>query len=353
MTIEDLKNSGLIILECISGSKAYGLDTPSSDTDIKGVFILPKKMFYAGISIPQISNETNDIVYYEFGRYMELLSYNNPNILELLNSPEDVILHKNEVLNQIDSRKIISKNCKNSFGKFAVSQIRKARGLNKKIVNPVDKVRKTILDFCFVNFQKGSIALKEYLESLNVQQEDCGLVKITHMHNVYGLYHQSGVSFKGIMAKENANDVALSSVPKEFDQKALLYFNREGYSTYCKEYKSYWEWVENRNEDRYKNNIQHGKEYDSKNMMHTFRLLNMAIEIALEKQIIVRRKDREFLLKVKSGDFAYADLMEMADQKQKEIEVVYETSSLRAKPDIEYIRELTFEIRDALYREMF
>jgi len=39
MTIEELKSSNLILLECISGSKAYGLDTPQSDTDIKGVFL--------------------------------------------------------------------------------------------------------------------------------------------------------------------------------------------------------------------------------------------------------------------------------------------------------------------------
>lgn len=38
MTIEDLKKNDLIILECISGSRAYGLETPTSDTDIKGVF---------------------------------------------------------------------------------------------------------------------------------------------------------------------------------------------------------------------------------------------------------------------------------------------------------------------------
>ncbi len=45
MTIEDLRNRGLIILECISGSRAYGLDTPSSDTDIKGVFMLSKEEY--------------------------------------------------------------------------------------------------------------------------------------------------------------------------------------------------------------------------------------------------------------------------------------------------------------------
>jgi predicted nucleotidyltransferase len=67
MTIEDLRDKGLIILECISGSKAYGLDTPSSDTDIKGVFILPKEEYYGLTYTPQVNNETNDIVFMSSG----------------------------------------------------------------------------------------------------------------------------------------------------------------------------------------------------------------------------------------------------------------------------------------------
>ena len=46
MNISELRDRNLIVLECISGSKAYGLDTPESDTDIKGVFVLPKNEFY-------------------------------------------------------------------------------------------------------------------------------------------------------------------------------------------------------------------------------------------------------------------------------------------------------------------
>lgn len=46
MTISDIKENNLLLLECISGSKAYGLDTATSDTDIKGVFYLPKDQFH-------------------------------------------------------------------------------------------------------------------------------------------------------------------------------------------------------------------------------------------------------------------------------------------------------------------
>ena len=82
MDINTLKQSGSIIFECISGSRAYGLDTPASDTDIRGVYILPQDQFYSLNYIEQISNETNDIVYYELRKFIELLSKNNPNILE-------------------------------------------------------------------------------------------------------------------------------------------------------------------------------------------------------------------------------------------------------------------------------
>lgn len=350
MTIEYLKENDLIILECISGSKAYGLDTPSSDTDIKGVFLLPKKDFYGLEYTAQVSNSTNDIVYYELGRYMELLSLNNPNILELLNTPESAIIYKHSYLDEINSKMILSKLCKNTFGKFALSQIKKAKGLKKKIVNPVGKERKSVLSFCYVNYEQGSIALLKFLELKNWKQENCGLINIAHMKDVFGLFHNEEINYNGIIKNDLSNDIRLSSIPKEEKQKALLYFNKDGYSKYCKEYKEYWDWVENRNEVRYENTQSHGKNYDAKNMMHTFRLLEMAIEIGKKKEINVKRPNREFLLDIKSGKYEYEDLLEMAKELQNEMDLVFENSDLPEKPNIEFINKLTFELRDKFYQ---
>ena len=75
MDIEHIRKNGWIIFECISGSKSYGLDLPTSDTDIKGVYILPKEILFGLNNIPQINNESNDIVFYELGRFVELLSH--------------------------------------------------------------------------------------------------------------------------------------------------------------------------------------------------------------------------------------------------------------------------------------
>lgn len=350
MTIEDLKEKGLIILECISGSKAYGLDTPSSDTDIKGVFLLPKKDYYGLEYIAQVSNPTNDIVYYELGRYLELLSVNNPNILELLNTPKSSILYKHPYLDDLKSELILSKLCKNTFGKFALSQIKKAKGLKKKIVNPVGKERKNILSFCYVNYDQGSISLLKYLELNNWKQGNCGLINIPHMKNMFGLFYNENINYNGIIKNDISNDIRLSSIPKEEKQKALLYFNKDGYSKYCKEYKEYWDWVDNRNEERYENTKSHGKNYDAKNMMHTFRLLEMAIEIGNNKGINVKRQNREFLLNIKSGKYEYEDLLKMAKERQDEMEKVFESSELPEKPNFEMINELTFELRNKFYK---
>lgn len=353
MTIEDLREKGLIILECISGSRAYGLDTPTSDTDIKGVFILPKSEYYGLDYIPQINNETNDIVFYELGRFMELLSVNNPNILELLNTPESSIIYKHPFLDVIKPELILSKLCNNTFGKFAVSQIKKAKGLKKKIVNPVAKERKNILSFCFVNHENGSIPLLKFLEIKGWKQENCGLASIPHMKDLYGLYYSETIDFKGVIKKSDSNNVSLSSIPKGTEQQAVLYFNKDGYSTYCKEYKEYWSWVEKRNDERYKNTESHGKNYDAKNMMHVFRLLEMAIEIGKEQKVNVKRPNRDFLLDIKAGTFEYDTLLEMADQKQIEMEEAFAQSSLPDSPDRDFINQLTYTLRDKFYTEGF
>lgn len=353
MTIADIRERGLIIQECISGSKAYGLDTINSDTDIKGVFILPKSDFYSLNYIPQISNESNDIVFYELGKYIELLLVNNPNILELLKTPKDSVIFKHEYLDSLTSEAIISKLCRNTFGKFAYSQIKKATGLNKKILNPMPEKRKSIFSFCYVNYMQGSLPLKEYLFQNKWKQEHCGLVQIPHMKNVYGLYYSELHHYKGILSYEDSNELVMTAIPENEIQKTILYFNRDGYSTYCKEHREYWDWVEKRNESRYENTISHGKNYDSKNMMHVIRLLEMALEIGQTGKINVRRPNREFLMDIKAGKYEYDTLMEIAEGLQEKVNLAFDQSTLQETPDVKAIQLLSYQIREKFYKDMF
>ncbi|MCO6504159.1 MAG: nucleotidyltransferase domain-containing protein [Snodgrassella sp.] len=70
----------------MSGSRAYRLATENSDNDIKGVFYPPKTQFYGLHYVAQISNESNNIIYYQLGRFIGPLLNNNLNIIEILAS---------------------------------------------------------------------------------------------------------------------------------------------------------------------------------------------------------------------------------------------------------------------------
>lgn len=74
---------------------------------------------------------------------------------------------KNPIMNKFRQEDFLSKLCKDTFGGYASTQIQKARGLNKKIVNPVEKERKGILDFCVILEDSNSIPAKDWLKDKN------------------------------------------------------------------------------------------------------------------------------------------------------------------------------------------
>lgn len=351
MTIQDLKDNDLILFEVISGSKSFGLDTPASDTDIKGVFYLPKEKFFGLDYIPQISNETNDEVYYEIGRFVELLLKNNPNILEILATPEDCILYKHPLMEQLKLENFLSKLSKDSFAGYAMTQIKKARGLKKKIVNPMEKERKSLLEFCHILEGYDSVPLVKWLQEKQLEDSQCGLINIPHSKGMFALFYDAAknLGYRGIVKHDNSNDVVLSSIPKGEKELAYLYCNLDGYSTYCKEYKEYWDWVEKRNDDRYNTNQQHGKNYDSKNMMHTVRLLQSALQIAQTATLSIRVDNREELLSIKAGDMEYDALLQKAEDLITAIETAYPLSHLPDVPDQNKVITKLIAIREALY----
>lgn len=351
LTIDFLKKNNLILFECISGSRAYGLATKNSDTDIRGVFYLPKNMFYGLEYIPQVSNETNDIVYYELGRFIELLSKNNPNILEMLATPEKHILVKHQLMNEIKMEDFLSKLIKDTFVGYAFSQIKKAKGLNKKMFEPMDRKRKSVLDFCYILIDNESILFSDWLQINAKNQSDFGLTKIPHFKDMYHLFESdTNVHYRGIVSDANANDVQLSSVSKSSKSISMLMFHKDAYSSYCKKYREYWDWMEKRNEERYQNNANHNKEYDAKNMMHTVRLLEMALGILKDNTLNIEVSNREELLKIKSGFYTYDEVLAQAENLMNEISKYAERTSLKEKPNMEFVEKLLVNLRFKIYQ---
>lgn len=76
-----------IILEGVTGSVAYGLNTANSDVDIKGIYLLPIEYVISLRFDPQdttIDHTNPDWVYHEVGKFMSLAAKGNPTITELL-----------------------------------------------------------------------------------------------------------------------------------------------------------------------------------------------------------------------------------------------------------------------------
>ncbi|HEX8657659.1 MAG TPA: nucleotidyltransferase domain-containing protein [Hymenobacter sp.] len=354
MTIADLRRQNLILFEAVSGSRAYGTNLPHSDTDLKGVFVLPEDQFFGLDYVPQVANATNDEVFYELRRFLELLLKNNPTVLELLGTPADCVVYQHPLFAQFQARDFLSQLCRPSFAEYAVAQIRKAQGLNKKINHPEPPARKSVLDFCYVTVGAGAQPVATWLTRQGYEAARCGLANVPHLTDLYALFvdatPERAHGYRGLVRDpKTSQDVLLSAVPKGEVPVAYLSFNRNGYSTYCRAFREYWEWVAKRNAERYQNTVQHGKNYDAKNMLHVFRLLQMAEEIATTGQLHVRRPNREFLLQIRRGEFEYAELVAEAERLVERVEAAFAASALPAAPNKAAAEETLRRVRHSFY----
>lgn len=359
-TLDYIEKNNLILFKTISGSRAYGTFTPESDTDIRGIFIQSLDDILKYGYIDQISDVKNDVVFYELKRFIKLAIDNNPNIIELFNMPKDCIIFKHPLYEKYienNKDKFISKKTKFTFGEYASSQIRKAVGYNKKINWDKNKIlRKEVLDFCYVIKDGQSIIFKEWIEyfeksiGYKIDQNFFGLSKIDHARDLYNLYFLGRNNFGIVKDEKKSNDVQLLSIPKDIDTCAILIFNKDAYSVHCKEYRQYEQWVKERNENRYNTNMIHGKNYDSKNIMHTYRLILMLNELS-QGIIKVRRESDEIekLMKIRRGEYNYDDIINECEKMINKAFEMYDKSELQENPNYEYIMDINLKIRKEFY----
>lgn len=200
-TFKDIENDGRLLYKYTRGSTLYNLNTSDSDLDEGGLYIQSKNNFLGLSDVEfkgQVSDERNDTTWYEVGKFCDMLLSSNPTVLEALFTPEDKqLLKPNKVLAPLFENRdlFLTKDCFKPFVQYAIEQIRKARGLNKKIVNPINE-RKWPLEFCYTFRKQGSTNVTHWLEYRNLKQEYCGLVNIPNMHDIYGVYYDWGKYFE-------------------------------------------------------------------------------------------------------------------------------------------------------------
>lgn len=430
---EEIKKRNLLIYNYLRGSHCHGISTPLSDEDYCGIYLAPvEQILGLGLDYQdQISNETNDIVWYELQKFMNLLLKSNPTVLEALFVDDKYVEYEHPIMTEIKKHKekFLTKKCFDSFFSYAKSQIKKARGLNKKINWEVPE-RKGILDFVYTYHKQGSSKIQNWLEYRNLKQKYCGLVNVPNMHDNYSVFYDWGnhflnenvtfkdlkeaylddnvydtinivkrlkdgeknltllkklrkaqfknmvnfivetyglddyhgltglasleywfnlqkpIGYKGMTNEaETSNELRLSSVEQWVLPICHISYNKDGYSSHCRVWKEYQDWIKHRNPVRYESNLK--KSYDAKNMCECFRLINCGIEIARGEGYKVDRSniDADFLLDVKNHKYEYNELMEMLEKKNDEMEKAMAESTIPDKIDVEFVNDLLLKIR--------
>lgn len=75
-------------LRVVVGSRAFGLDTDSSDTDRRGFYLPSAARHWSLWGVPeQLENEVTQECYWELQKFLTLALKANPNVLEVLYSP--------------------------------------------------------------------------------------------------------------------------------------------------------------------------------------------------------------------------------------------------------------------------
>lgn len=401
-TFESIIKSNRLLFEYIAGSHLYNLNNEDSDVDTKGLFIA-KKESLLGLGIgyqDQVSDERNDTTWYEIGKFCNMLLKSNPTVLEALFVPESkIITPPSELVAPLFANRdqFVTKECFKPFIAYAIEQIHKARGLNKKIVNPVTE-RLTPFDFAYTFYKQGSTKIKNWLNNRGLNKDFCGLVHIPNMHDTYGVYYDWGAhfekygiktiedfqkreldydfatSFYGLhdveeceefmeaqwfednkevkhyrgMCLENSTDMRGSSVSKGEKPLCWMVYNESGFKDHCKKYKEYKDWEKFRNPKRYESNLD--KNYDSKNMMHCVRLMHMGQEIAEGRGINLERTwDREFLMNIRNHKFEYDELMARVDADKIKLDEAIKNSTLKETIDVDAVNDILIEIRKKAY----
>jgi len=380
-----------VVFEGIRGSHLYGLATATSDIDTHSIFISPKNWIY-GIrrDYPtSIQFNNNNSCWYEIEKFISMLGQSRSNALELLYTPKNLIKIYNPVLDPLfESRdEFITKECFKSFGHYAISQIKKARGLNKLInIDPQEvKERKSPLHFCNVISGSKSIPLDKWLEIKKLKPEHCGVVRLPRGIELYALYYDWGadkemgfwdyqklrygsllplhylewkknrdssfISYRGILDPNNpSTQLRLSSIEKKEKPLCNFQYNINAFTDHCNKYKRYWDWVKNRNEERYVLNKDCG--YNSKNISQAVRLFNVSIEIADGKGLILDRGpiDRDLLLEIRNSKIPYDEIMKYVESLKEKMDNAFRCSKIPEAIDKVKLENLLIEIRENFYQ---
>lgn len=127
------------IFETVTGSQAYGTNTPESDEDRTGVMIPGPEYFLGFKNVEEFSDFGGvDRKIYAIHKATSLLLENNPNMLDLLWAPDRCIKKTSPWWERIllSREKFLSKKCRYTFSGYAIAQLNRIKVHRKFLLDP-------------------------------------------------------------------------------------------------------------------------------------------------------------------------------------------------------------------------
>jgi hypothetical protein len=155
------------------------------------------------------------------------------------------------------------------------------------------------------------------------------------------------MSAKGVFRGDNM--LVCESIPLDDERDrfiGILEYNENEYEKAHRAWKNYWDWIKNRNQERWILQEKGLVDMDVKNMMHCMRLLYSGKNILTNSEPIVRfeGKQREFLMDIRKGKYDYQTLMKMVDVEMEELKQLKETTKISHTVNHKAINQLYLEI---------
>jgi len=331
---------------CRHGSHAYGLNVPTSDEDFKGVCIKPKEAYFGFTQRFEqhehmgSKSDGVDSVTYSLDKFASLATDCNPNIIEILHVSDKHVLQIDEFGEELRANRdmFLSKKAKFTFSGYAHAQLHRIKTHRAWLLNP-PKAAPEREDFGLS-------------DSLKVSKSELGAFNsmIDQGHDLSSLNaFISDETFWERLVRSARYVFGRSVGPSDV---VTLFTREKAYQAAKTHYDQYLNWVKTRNPKRAESEAKYG--YDTKHGMHLRRLQRMAREILVDHKVYVDREargDREDLLDVRFGRVPYDDLVEDAENIEKECEELYKTSTLRRESDRVAIDRMIVDMTERYLRQ--
>lgn len=325
------------------GSRAYGLNTETSDYDFKA-FCIPPIEYWLGFSKSFEQAETHvplDCSNFGIQKFFNLASLGNPSILEILFTDPDchVIVHPvvRKILENRD--RFLSTKVRWSFSGYARSQLNRILSHRVWLQNP-PKAPPTRAEF---NLPAAMPMTKNYTDEIIAEidkRTDGWAPDLSGFDKAQIEYLKTKINYLiadmvGNKDKQFEAAARSMSLPEETIE---IIRNEKKFRQAKEHYNQYLSWKENRNPERAAMEARFG--YDGKHASHVIRLFLMCEEILTKGVVSVKRPDRDFILSIRKGAWTYEQLIEWADSMDGKMDELYRTSKLPKTPDKAYLDNL-------------